>query len=75
MKCARTADKEAWEPTIQYLFLQKDSDTGKPLLREAWAFDMQSHGEASSLNAVQLKNLPVGLREYPGPLSSYMRPY
>ncbi|EIW57941.1 alpha/beta-hydrolase [Trametes versicolor FP-101664 SS1] len=53
--------KEAWEPTIQYLFLQKDPGTGKPLLREAWAFDMQSHGEASSLNAAQLKKLSVGL--------------
>ncbi|KAI0363610.1 alpha/beta-hydrolase [Pilatotrama ljubarskyi] len=54
--------KEAWEPTIQYLFCQKDPTSGKPLLREAWAFDMQSHGEASILNAEQLKNvaaLPV----------------
>ncbi len=68
MKCARTADKEAWEPTIQYLFLQNDPGTGKPLLREAWAFDMQSHGEASSLNAAQLEKLSVGLREYPRPV-------
>lgn len=65
MKCAQTTDKEAWEPTIQYLFLQNDPGTGKPLLREAWAFDMQSHGEASSLNAAQLKKLSVGLRECP----------
>ncbi|KAI0636271.1 alpha/beta-hydrolase [Trametes polyzona] len=53
--------KEAWEPTIQYLFTQKDPSTGKPLLREAWGFDMQSHGEASILNAAKLKTLTVGL--------------
>ncbi|KAH9847851.1 alpha/beta-hydrolase [Lenzites betulinus] len=53
--------KEAWEPTIQYLFAQKEPKTGRPLLREAWAFDMQSHGEASALNAAQLAPLTTGL--------------
>ncbi|KAI0833829.1 alpha/beta-hydrolase [Trametes gibbosa] len=53
--------KEAWEPTIQHLFAQKDGQTGRALLREAWAFDMQSHGEASVLNAAQLASLTVGL--------------
>ncbi|KAI0656485.1 alpha/beta-hydrolase [Cubamyces menziesii] len=53
--------KEAWEPTLQHLFCQTDPRSGKPLLREAWAFDFQSHGEASVLNEAQLMPLKAGI--------------
>ncbi|KAI0763290.1 alpha/beta-hydrolase [Trametes elegans] len=53
--------KEAWEPTIQYLFSATDPVTSRPLLREAWSFDMQSHGEAASLNERQLAPLAAGI--------------
>lgn len=55
-------DKEAWEPTIEYLYnTVKDTATGGPFIREAWSFDMQNHGEAAALNEAVLKEGITGL--------------
>ncbi|OBZ71433.1 hypothetical protein A0H81_08376 [Grifola frondosa] len=43
--------KEVWEPVIGSLF-----DHDPPSIREAWAFDWQSHGEAGVLNDALLKD-------------------
>ncbi|KAI0648732.1 alpha/beta-hydrolase [Trametes meyenii] len=66
--------KEVWEPTIQYLISQKDDEAGEPLLREAWSFDMPSHGEASVLNTVELESLEKGLPvdEYADGLKAFL---
>jgi hypothetical protein len=37
-------DKEQWEPTIESLFSQSSSRHFS--IREAWAFDWPTHGEA-----------------------------
>ncbi|KAF5382078.1 hypothetical protein D9615_004232 [Tricholomella constricta] len=47
--------KEQWEPTIERIFhLQQSKDT-RDRIREAWAFDWQSHGDAAVLNEEVLK--------------------
>ncbi len=48
-------DKEVWETVIVHLLALKDK-SGKLLVREAWTFDMQSHGEAAKYNKEILKN-------------------
>ncbi|KAI0935586.1 hypothetical protein AcV5_003971 [Taiwanofungus camphoratus] len=55
------AHKELWEPVIESLFKLKDPETGVPLIREAWSFDWQSHGEAAVVNDPVLKNAARGL--------------
>ncbi|KAI8969888.1 alpha/beta-hydrolase [Trametes punicea] len=52
--------KESWEPTLDSLLLARNPITGVPVVREAWSFEMQNHGEAASLNLDALKQL-----EYP----------
>ncbi|KAF9260202.1 alpha/beta-hydrolase [Marasmius fiardii PR-910] len=47
--------KEIWEPIISNLF---ESPKTRFLLREAWAFDWQTHGESAVLNEEKLKNYP-----------------
>ncbi|CDO75064.1 hypothetical protein BN946_scf184605.g5 [Trametes cinnabarina] len=49
--------KEAWEPTIEAVLPVKDPATNLPIVREAWSFDMQNHGEAAVLNLDTLKAL------------------
>ena len=51
-RCARVrwADKETFEPIVEPLLALTHPD-GAPVVREAWAFDMQSHGEAAGWNA------------------------
>ena len=41
-------DKELWEPTIEQMFLQDEAQDFR--IREAWALDCQSHGEAAIVN-------------------------
>lgn len=44
-------DKELWEPVIAYIFHQSQSDSlGQYKIREAWAFDWPTHGDAAVLN-------------------------
>ncbi|OCH85625.1 alpha/beta-hydrolase [Obba rivulosa] len=54
------AHKELWEPTIQKLFELHAKGSGLAI-REAWAFDWQSHGEAGVVNAEALKSETNGL--------------
>ncbi len=58
-------DKEAWEPTIEYLFntVKDATSTGGPLIREAWSFDMPNHGESAALNEDVLNEGKAGLSE------------
>ena len=48
-------DKEVWETVILQLLTLKEK-SGRLLVREAWTFDMQSHGEAAKYNKEILKN-------------------
>ncbi|KAG6910003.1 hypothetical protein DXG01_014003 [Tephrocybe rancida] len=48
-------DKEQWEPTLEQIFRLQQSK-GNDRIREAWAFDWQSHGEAAVLNEELLKS-------------------
>ena len=50
---ARRADKETFEPIVEPLLALTHPD-GAPVVREAWAFDMQSHGEAAGWNEAVL---------------------
>ncbi|KAI9059810.1 alpha/beta-hydrolase [Trametes sanguinea] len=58
--------KESWEPTIEHLLSARDPTTDKPAIREIWAFEMQSHGEAAVANDAALKALgaPLTVEEY-----------
>ena len=47
-------DKEQWEPVIKYLFSQSGSSHLR--IREAWAFDWPTHGDAAILNQELLRN-------------------
>ncbi|PPQ92478.1 hypothetical protein CVT25_010423 [Psilocybe cyanescens] len=54
--------KEQWEPVIEQLFkVQRNKDVR---LREAWAFDWQSHGDSAVLNREALKNRAEGVSVY-----------
>ncbi|KAF8189453.1 Alpha/beta hydrolase fold-1 [Mycena galopus ATCC 62051] len=46
--------KEQWEPTIQRIFALRHSQ-----VREAWAFDWQTHGESAILNRQLLETSPT----------------
>ncbi|KAJ7201833.1 hypothetical protein GGX14DRAFT_571097 [Mycena pura] len=50
--------KEQWEPTLEKLFTLHSEGSNLPRLREAWALDWQSHGEAAVLNEEALKDDP-----------------
>ncbi|KNZ75953.1 Peroxisomal membrane protein LPX1 [Termitomyces sp. J132] len=43
--------KEQWEPTIEQIFRLQQSKNRRDRIREAWAFDWQSHGDAAVINA------------------------
>ncbi|KZP10084.1 alpha/beta-hydrolase [Athelia psychrophila] len=42
--------KEHWEPMLERLFDTQHSKPGTLRIREAWAFDWQSHGDSAVLN-------------------------
>ncbi|KAG5338729.1 hypothetical protein C0989_006437 [Termitomyces sp. Mn162] len=48
---ATPLDKEQWEPTIEQIFRLQQSKNRRDPIREAWAFDWQSHGDAAVINA------------------------
>ncbi|KAI0636249.1 alpha/beta-hydrolase [Trametes polyzona] len=57
--------KETWEPTIEHLFSTKGPN-GSSLFREAWSFEMHSHGEAAILNDAALSSIgsPLTVEEW-----------
>lgn len=64
-----SADKEQWEPVMESLYaLQVQSESGAEpqAVREAWAFDWQSHGESAVLNEEALKDGPASACMLPG---------
>ncbi|KAF7356271.1 Alpha/beta-hydrolase [Mycena venus] len=50
--------KEQWEPALEKLFTLHSERSNLPRIREAWALDWQSHGEAAVLNEDALKDDP-----------------
>ncbi|KAG5653239.1 hypothetical protein H0H81_001622 [Sphagnurus paluster] len=69
--------KEQWEPTIRRIFhLQKRKDI-RNRIREAWAFDWQSHGDAGVANQDTLKSRQdaVSASEWGLALESFVRGY
>ncbi|KAG5653240.1 hypothetical protein H0H81_001623 [Sphagnurus paluster] len=71
------AHKEQWEPTIRRIFeLQKNKDR-RDRIREAWAFDWQSHGDAGVVNQETLKSRQdaVSANEWGLALESFVRGY
>ncbi|KAI0648737.1 alpha/beta-hydrolase [Trametes meyenii] len=60
--------KETWEPALEHLFAARGPADGRgaPLVREAWAFEMQSHGEAALANDAALRAMesPLTVEEY-----------
>ncbi|GLB40575.1 putative alpha/beta hydrolase family protein [Lyophyllum shimeji] len=48
--------KEQWEPTIERIFQLQSSKDRRDRIREAWAFDWPSHGDAAVLNEEALKS-------------------
>lgn len=59
------ADKEQWEPVIAYLFdRQQKLNPGQHRIREAWAFDWPTHGDAAVLNRELLGKRTDSVCEY-----------
>ena len=58
---------EVWEPIIAYLFSVTDARDGSRLVREAWSFDMQSHGEAATYNRDVLRHAELSASRLPYP--------
>lgn len=62
-------DKEVWEPVLERIFAAAATNT-RLRIREAWTFDMQSHGASARLNSHVLDWLEAGLRSCPLTLRS-----
>ena len=58
------SDKEQWEPTLEALFVRQfhEKDPSR-YIKEAFAFDWQSHGDAALINQIALKDRPEGVCE------------
>ncbi|KAL1949713.1 hypothetical protein VTO73DRAFT_8594 [Trametes versicolor] len=52
--------KEVWEPVLARIFAAAATNT-RLRIREAWTFDMQSHGASARLNSHVLDGLEAGL--------------
>lgn len=50
--------KEFWEPVLEKLFALQAAGMSHYRIREAWAFDWQSHGDSAILNADRLRDNP-----------------
>jgi hypothetical protein len=57
-------DKEQWEPVIEYLFSQSHSSLDHNRIREAWAFDWPTNGDAGVLNREMLEQRTDGVCEF-----------
>src|SRR3984885_12710924 len=62
-QCADIQDKEHWEPMLYNLFEAQSNKSPSHRIREAWAFDWQSHGDSALLNSNALKSRPDGVCE------------
>jgi hypothetical protein len=50
-------DKELWEPVIARIFQFAQSDSAERYkIRETWAFDWPTHGEAAVINQALLQD-------------------
>ncbi|KAI0363646.1 alpha/beta-hydrolase [Pilatotrama ljubarskyi] len=58
--------KEAWEPTLDAMVSVLESRAEGSPIREVWAFDMQSHGEAACLNhkALEESGAKLSVEDY-----------
>ncbi|KAI9064976.1 alpha/beta-hydrolase [Trametes sanguinea] len=58
--------KDSWEPTIDHIFSAKSAGGKLPAVREAWSFDMHSHGEAAIINGATLEAIgsPLTVEEW-----------
>ncbi|KAJ7641885.1 Alpha/beta hydrolase family-domain-containing protein [Roridomyces roridus] len=64
--------KEQWEPTLQQMFAKYN--LGQFSIREVWAVDWQSHGEAGRINASKLANRgPVSTVEWAYAIAAFLR--
>ncbi|KAH9847850.1 alpha/beta-hydrolase [Lenzites betulinus] len=65
--------KESWEPSLEHLFAKTAAD-GSPIIREAWSFEMQSHGEAAIKNEAALNGIgaPLTVEEYADGVKRYI---
>lgn len=57
-----SAHKEQWEPIIEFIFSQ--SSPSHLRIREAWAFDWPTHGEAGILNQALLRDRTESVSVY-----------
>ncbi|KIM88875.1 hypothetical protein PILCRDRAFT_813871 [Piloderma croceum F 1598] len=53
--------KEHWEPMLHNLFEAQSNKSPSHRIREAWAFDWQTHGDSAVLNSNALKSRPDGV--------------
>ncbi|KAI8969894.1 alpha/beta-hydrolase [Trametes punicea] len=52
--------KESWEPTIEHILSAKSRPVnGAALVREAWSFEMQNHGQSAVINDAALETIAV----------------
>jgi hypothetical protein len=63
IECADMQDKEHWEPMLCTLFEIQSIKSPPHRIREAWAFDWQTHGDSAVLNSDALKTRPDGVCE------------
>ncbi|TBU25228.1 alpha/beta-hydrolase [Dichomitus squalens] len=68
---AAGSHKETFEPIIGDLFALKSPDDS-PIVREAWSFDMQSHGEAGAFNNKRLGNTTLSVTEWTYGFKAFM---
>ncbi|KAH9847881.1 alpha/beta-hydrolase [Lenzites betulinus] len=65
--------KEVWEPTLQSVFTA-DASASRPVIREAWSFDMPNHGEAATRNKELLERIkePIVLEDWAEGLQHFL---
>ncbi|ETW87252.1 Esterase/lipase/thioesterase [Heterobasidion irregulare TC 32-1] len=56
--------KECWEPTLSKLFQIQASEDRSCRIREAWAFDWQSHGDSALLNESAARKDPISTLDW-----------
>ncbi|KAF7316198.1 CN hydrolase domain-containing protein [Mycena indigotica] len=68
--------KEQWEPIIESCFVNQRSKPRHQRIREAWAFDWQSHGDSAVLNCDLIMNtrqMGVSAFEYAAAIKAFVR--
>ncbi|KAJ7446581.1 Alpha/beta hydrolase family-domain-containing protein [Mycena latifolia] len=70
------AHKEHWEPTIEGIFRLQQPKARCQRVREAWAFDWQSHGDAAILNReviARSRQTGVAASEWAAAIAAFVR--